>query len=318
AQFEKKNTRLDIIVSTHLHLTFLRLNRATMTFPMATSTASTAAAASLRLLPVPATPSSRTLRFSPILRRAPRALLSVSALSKLSEAPPVPIPQEATQTLPGEDALPPRPGVYGVFDPAGDLQFLGISRNVRASVEGHRRKVPADLCASVKVAIPDEETPDKSVLTNAWKSWMEEYIAATGKAPPGNVAGNHTWIGPPQRPADLRLTPGRHVQLTVPLEQLIDRLVKENKVVAFIKGSRSAPQCGFSQRVVGILEAHGVDFASVDILDEEHNHGLRETLKTYSNWPTFPQVFVGGELVGGCDIISSMAEKGELAALFQK
>jgi Grx4 family monothiol glutaredoxin len=104
----------------------------------------------------------------------------------------------------------------------------------------------------------------------------------------------------------------------VPLEQLIDRLVKENKVVAFIKGSRSAPQCGFSQRVVGILEAHGVDFASVDILDEEHNHGLRETLKTYSNWPTFPQVFVGGELVGGCDIISSMAEKGELADLFQK
>ncbi|XBI80287.1 hypothetical protein VPH35_089501 [Triticum aestivum] len=318
AQFEKKNTRLDIIVSTHLHLTFLRLNRATMTFPMATSTASTAAAASLRLLPVPATPSSSTLRFAPILRRAPRALLSVSALSKLSEASPVPIPQEPTQTLPDEDALPPRPGVYGVFDPAGDLQFLGISRNVRASVEGHRRKVPADLCASVKVAIPDEETPDKSVLTNAWKSWMEEYIAATGKAPPGNVAGNHTWIGPPQRPADLRLTPGRHVQLTVPLEQLIDRLVKENKVVAFIKGSRSAPQCGFSQRVVGILEAHGVDFASVDILDEEHNHGLRETLKTYSNWPTFPQVFVGGELVGGCDIISSMAEKGELAALFQK
>lgn len=220
--------------------------------------------------------------------------------------------------MPDEEALPPRPGVYGVFDPAGDLQFLGISRNVRASIEGHRRKVPADLCASVKVSIPDEETPDKSVLTDAWKSWMQEYIAATGKAPPGNVSGNHTWIGPPQRPSDLRLTPGRHVQLTVPLEQLIDRLVKENKVVAFIKGSRSAPQCGFSQRVVGILEAHGVDFASVDILDEEHNHGLRETLKTYSNWPTFPQVFVGGELVGGCDIISSMAEKGELAALFQK
>jgi Grx4 family monothiol glutaredoxin len=82
--------------------------------------------------------------------------------------------------------------------------------------------------------------------------------------------------------------------------------VKENKVVAFIKGSRSAPQCGFSQRVVGILEAHGVDFVTVDVLDEEHNHGLRETLKSYSNWPKFPLVFVGGELVGGCDIVSSM------------
>jgi len=170
----------------------------------------------------------------------------------------------------------------------------------------------------VQVAVADEETPDRAVLTNAWKSWMEEHIESTGKAPPGNVAGNSTWVGAPQRPPDLRLTPGRHVQLTVPLEQLIDRLVKENKVVAFIKGSRSAPQCGFSQRVVGILEAHGVDFVTVDVLDEEHNHGLRETLKTYSNWPTFPQVFVGGELVGGCDIVSSMAEKGELSALFQK
>jgi len=256
-----------------------------------------------------------TLRFP--LRRAPRPL-AVAAFKKLSEASPVPIPPEPTQPLLDEGALPPKPGVYGVYDAAGDLQFVGISRNVRASLEGHRRKVPADLCASVKVAVADEETPDRAVLSNAWKSWMEEHIESTGKAPPGNVAGNSTWVGAPQRPPDLRLTPGRHVQLTVPLEQLIDRLVKENKVVAFIKGSRSAPQCGFSQRVVGILEAHGVDFVTVDVLDEEHNHGLRETLKTYSNWPTFPQVFVGGELVGGCDIVSSMAEKGELSALFQK
>ncbi|RLM53055.1 hypothetical protein C2845_PMPSC006791 [Panicum miliaceum] len=260
--------------------------------------------------------SSATLRFP--LRRAPRPLAVAAAFKKLSEASPVPIPPEPTQPLLDEDALPPKPGVYGVYDAAGDLQFVGISRNVRASLEGHRQKVPADLCASVKVAVADEETPDRAVLTNAWKSWMEEHIESTGKAPPGNVAGNNTWVGAPQRPLDLRLTPGRHVQLTVPLEQLIDRLVKENKVVAFIKGSRSAPQCGFSQRVVGILEAHGVDFVTVDVLDEEHNHGLRETLKTYSNWPTFPQVFVGGELVGGCDIVSSMAEKGELSALFQK
>ncbi|OEL34636.1 Monothiol glutaredoxin-S12, chloroplastic [Dichanthelium oligosanthes] len=281
-------------------------------------------AASLRLaFPLRSAPaatassfSSTTLSF-PLRRCAPRPL-AVAAFKKLSEASPVPIPPEPTQPLLHEDALAPKPGVYGVYDAAGDLQFVGISRNVRASLEGHRRKVPADLCASVKVAIADEETPDRAVLTNAWKSWMEEHIESTGKAPPGNVAGNYTWVGAPQRPPDLRLTPGRHVQLTVPLEQLIDRLVKENKVVAFIKGSRSAPQCGFSQRVVGILEAHGVDFVTVDVLDEEHNHGLRETLKTYSNWPTFPQIFVGGELLGGCDIVSSMAEKGELSALFQK
>ncbi|KAF8664458.1 hypothetical protein HU200_054630 [Digitaria exilis] len=262
--------------------------------------------------------SSTTLRFPLRRRGAPRLLLALAAFKKLSEASPVPIPPEPTQPLLDADALPPKPGVYGCYDAAGDLQFVGISRNVRVSVEGHRRKVPADLCASVKVSVADEETPDRAVLTDAWKSWMKEHIDSTGKAPPGNVAGNNTWVGAPQRPPDLRLTPGRHVQLTVPLEQLIDRLVKENKVVAFIKGSRSAPQCGFSQRVVGILESQGVDFVTVDVLDEEHNHGLRETLKTYSNWPTFPQIFVGGELLGGCDIISSMAEKGELSAMLQK
>lgn len=164
----------------------------------------------------------------------------------------------------------------------------------------------------------DGNAPDRTVLTGAWKSWMEEHIAATGKVPPGNERGNNTWIQQPQKKPNLRLTPGRHVQLTVPLEDLIDRLVKEKEVVAFIKGTRSAPQCGFSQRVVGILESHSVDFECVDVLDEEYNPGLREKLKQYSNWPTFPQVFVKGELLGGCDIVSDMAEKGELAALFKK
>lgn len=169
----------------------------------------------------------------------------------------------------------------------------------------------------MQVGVVDE--PNREALTQAWKSWMEEHISATGKVPPGNESGNTTWVRQaPRKKSDLRLTPGRHVQLTVPLEQLIDRLVKENEVVAFIKGSRSAPLCGFSQRVVGILESVGVDYESVDVLDEEYNPGLRETLKTYSSWPTFPQIFVGGELVGGCDILTNMYEKGELADLFKK
>lgn len=163
------------------------------------------------------------------------------------------------------------------------------------------------------------DEPDRTALTQAWKSWVEEQIAATGKVPPGNESGNTTWVKkPPKKKSDLRLTPGRNVQLTVPLEELIDRLVKENKVVAFIKGSRSAPLCGFSQRVVAILESQGVDYESLDVLDEEHNYGLRETLKKYSNWPTFPQIFVNGEFVGGCDILSSMYEKGELSVLFKQ
>ncbi|KAG1338025.1 monothiol glutaredoxin-S12, chloroplastic [Cocos nucifera] len=254
--------------------------------------------------------------FSSSARRRPSATAAPfsAALGKLSETELVPVPK-------GPDGLngkfPSAAGVYGIYDGDGGLQFIGISRNVAASIAAHAKSVP-DLCCAVKVGLVDEAAPDRTVLTSAWKSWLEEYIAATGKVPPGNETGNNTWFRLPQRKPDLRLTPGRHVKLTVPLEVLIDQLVKENKVVAFIKGSRSAPQCGFSQRVVGILESHGVDFECVDVLDEEHNHGLRQTLKKYSNWPTFPQVFVGGELVGGCDIISSMAEKGELAALFQK
>lgn len=237
--------------------------------------------------------------------------VAASAIGKLSDTDAVPV-------NPGpESGFPTGSGVYGVYDKEGELQFIGISRNVAASVHTHAKLLP-QLCASVKVGLVDGDAPDRTVLTGAWKSWMEEHIAATGKVPPGNERGNNTWIQQPQKKPNLRLTPGRHVQLTVPLEDLIDRLVKEKEVVAFIKGTRSAPQCGFSQRVVGILESHSVDFECVDVLDEEYNPGLREKLKQYSNWPTFPQVFVKGELLGGCDIVSDMAEKGELAALFKK
>ncbi|XP_060202401.1 bifunctional monothiol glutaredoxin-S16, chloroplastic [Lycium barbarum] len=231
-----------------------------------------------------------------------------AAFKKLSETDPLET-DEISGTFPQES------GVYAVYDSNGDLQFIGISRNIAASVVSHKNSVP-QLCSSVKVGVVDE--PDRTALTESWKSWMEEHIATNGKVPPGNEPGNSTWVRqPPKKKSDLRLTPGRHVQLTVPLEDLIDRLVKENKVVAFIKGSRSAPQCGFSQRVVAILESEGVDYESIDVLDEEYNSGLRETLKNYSNWPTFPQIFVKGELVGGCDILTSMYEKGDLASLFK-
>ncbi|GAU50163.1 hypothetical protein TSUD_263420 [Trifolium subterraneum] len=211
--------------------------------------------------------------------------------------------------------LPSEAGVYAVYDKAGDLQLIGLSRNIAATVMAHRKSVP-ELCGSVKVGVVDE--PGREALTQAWKSWMEEYIKVSGKVPLGNESGNVTWTRPqPKKKPDLRLTPGRHVQLTVPLEELVDKLVKENKVVAFIKGSRSAPLCGFSQKVIGILEKEGVDYESVNVLDEDYNYGLRETLKQYSNWPTFPQIFLNGELVGGCDILTSMFEKGEVAGLFK-
>ncbi|KAL6508051.1 Bifunctional monothiol glutaredoxin-S16, chloroplastic [Orobanche gracilis] len=233
----------------------------------------------------------------------------LSALKKLSDSELVAISSESDGIFPSDS------GVYAVYNGNGDIQFIGITRNLTASILTHLKSVP-ELCSSVKVAVV-EEPADKTALTEAWKSWMQEHIAATGKVPPGNEPGNTTWIkNAPTKKADLRLTPGRHVGLTVPLEGLVNRLVKENKVVAFIKGSRNTPLCGFSRRVLEILESQGVEYESVDVLDEEYNCGLRETLKKYSNWPTFPQIFVNGELVGGCDILTSMYEKGELAGLF--
>eukprot|EP00252_Welwitschia_mirabilis_P007326 TRINITY_DN1857_c0_g3_i2.p1 TRINITY_DN1857_c0_g3~~TRINITY_DN1857_c0_g3_i2.p1 ORF type:complete len:313 (-),score=40.01 TRINITY_DN1857_c0_g3_i2:202-1140(-) len=212
------------------------------------------------------------------------------------------------------EKIPSSTGVYAMLDKNGDTQFIGVSLRISHSVLSHLRHVP-DLCGAVKIGLVDAQ--DRATLTDAWKAWMEEHINSTGKVPPGNDSGNTTWVRKQkQGKSDIRLTPGRHVQLTVSLEELIDKLVKENKVVAFIKGSRNAPQCGFSHQVLTLLNELGVDYESLNVLDEEHNPGLRETLKVYSNWPTFPQVFVNGELLGGADIIMEMFQKGELQKLF--
>ncbi|CAH9061361.1 unnamed protein product [Cuscuta europaea] len=255
-----------------------------------------------------------TLR--PTNETKPRGLKVVVAVAnKLAETDSVAVPSEHGAI---DSVFPKASGVYAVYDSNGDLQFVGISRNLAASVHSHKKSLP-ELCSSVKFDVVDD--PDRTALTQCWRSWIEEHIEATGKVPPGNESGNTTWVQQqqqqPKKKSDLRLTPGRHVQLTIPLEDLIERLVNENKVVAFIKGSRNAPSCGFSKRVVAILESQEVDYESVDVLDGEYNHGLRDALKRYSNWPTFPQVFVNGELVGGCDILTSMYEKGEIASLLK-
>ncbi len=90
----------------------------------------------------------------------------------------------------------------------------------------------------------------------------------------------------------------------------IDQLVKEHKVVLFMKGTPDMPQCGFSQRVAAILAAHGVAYQSVNVLLDEQ---IRAGIKQYSDWPTIPQLYVNAEFIGGCDIVSEMHANGELA-----
>lgn len=92
----------------------------------------------------------------------------------------------------------------------------------------------------------------------------------------------------------------------------IEQDIKGNDVVLYMKGTPVFPQCGFSAAVVQVLSTVGVKFKGVNILEDP---GLRQGLKDYSNWPTFPQLYVKGELVGGCDIVREMYESGELQTL---
>ncbi|OUS12057.1 monothiol glutaredoxin, Grx4 family [Gammaproteobacteria bacterium 53_120_T64] len=91
--------------------------------------------------------------------------------------------------------------------------------------------------------------------------------------------------------------------------------IETNPVIVYMKGSPNQPQCGFSARTVQALMACGERFAYVDILT---NPEIRSKLPEYANWPTFPQLWVAGELIGGCDIITEMHEKGELETLIKE
>jgi monothiol glutaredoxin len=93
----------------------------------------------------------------------------------------------------------------------------------------------------------------------------------------------------------------------------IEETITQNDVVLFMKGTKTMPQCGFSSRVAGVLNYMGVDFKDVNVLADEE---IRQGIKDYSDWPTIPQLYVKGEFVGGCDIVTEMTLSGELDKLF--
>ena len=101
---------------------------------------------------------------------------------------------------------------------------------------------------------------------------------------------------------------------TTPVQDFIAKTVSDNPVVLFMKGIPDQPACGFSAVTVQILDHLEVEYASVNVLDSD---AVRQAIKTYSNWPTIPQLYVKGELVGGCDIIKEMFASGELKTLMR-
>ena len=99
------------------------------------------------------------------------------------------------------------------------------------------------------------------------------------------------------------------------INERIQQQIDGDPVVLYMKGTPVFPMCGFSAQVVQVLSSTGVPFQSYNILDDQE---LREGLKRFSNWPTFPQLYVKGELVGGCDIVREMYESGELEGYLQE
>jgi len=100
--------------------------------------------------------------------------------------------------------------------------------------------------------------------------------------------------------------------LSAATKQRIEGLIGSDRVVLFMKGNRRAPQCGFSAQVVQILDAHLPSYTTVDVLQDAE---IRQGIKEFTNWPTIPQLYVGGEFVGGCDIVTELYQSGELDGL---
>lgn len=102
--------------------------------------------------------------------------------------------------------------------------------------------------------------------------------------------------------------------MTPEVKAKIDKLVTDNKVMVFMKGSKLMPQCGFSNNVVQILNTLGVPFETVDILAD---NDIRQGIKEYSNWPTIPQIYINGEFVGGSDLAIELYQSGELQQMVE-
>ncbi len=129
------------------------------------------------------------------------------------------------------------------------------------------------------------------------------------------AGGNVTSAAPP--------APARPVVAPTPppakpprdVQAFLDETVKANAVVLFMKGTPSSPMCGFSANAAGILQSYGGELFHVDVIADPE---VRQGVKEYSNWPTLPQVYVGGEFLGGSDILMQMHEAGELAEMIEK
>eukprot|EP00440_Ansanella_granifera_P004034 gb/GFBE01004379.1/.p1 GENE.gb/GFBE01004379.1/~~gb/GFBE01004379.1/.p1 ORF type:complete len:447 (+),score=82.72 gb/GFBE01004379.1/:1-1341(+) len=255
------------------------------------------------------------------LRRA-----DADAMELMMETPPLDEADEYNMNvdvISGEidiSVLPEEMGVYAIYDSSGRLQYIGLSRQIQKSVENHAKSIGLpevlDLISTVRcVEMPGES---KELLKETWEGWIKEHMANGGEIPAGNLPENAPGADPRWRSRSAQAKPSLSLGgvggIVTPAEALaaVRRAVEENPVILFMKGTPAMPQCGFSARTSGLLREIGVPFETVNVLDNENNPGVRDAVKEFGNWPTIPQLYVSGQLVGGADIVMEMHQTGQL------
>ncbi|GAA0174469.1 reductase [Lithospermum erythrorhizon] len=175
---------------------------------------------------------------------------------------------------------------------------------------GFSRKV-VDILRHEKVnfdsfdILADDEVRQGLKVYSNWSSYPQLYIK-------GELLGGSDIVLEMQKSGELgKVLAEKGIARVETLEDRLKQLTTASPVMLFMKGTPDAPKCGFSSKVVNALKEDGIDFGSFDILTDD---AVRQGLKTYSNWPTFPQLYYKGELMGGCDIVLEMKSSGELKA----
>ncbi|KAL0456201.1 UNVERIFIED_CONTAM: Monothiol glutaredoxin-S17 [Sesamum latifolium] len=173
---------------------------------------------------------------------------------------------------------------------------------------GFSRKV-VDILRQEKVKfesfdiLTDDEVRQGLKVYSNWSSYPQLYIK-------GELIGGSDIVLEMQKSGELnKLLTEKGISFGETLEDRLKRLINSSAVMLFMKGTPDAPRCGFSSKVVNALKEEGLEFGSFDILTDEE---VRQGLKKLSNWPTFPQLYYKGELIGGCDIVLELHNNGEL------
>ncbi|KAL6197147.1 hypothetical protein ACLB2K_032759 [Fragaria x ananassa] len=188
------------------------------------------------------------------------------------------------------------------------VDFTAVGCSITVNYSSSRCKM-TDIMLFVKLCVSTCYVPRREVVAGRNEV---EFLRGFHSVPAQMTASRgRDWGGPVFNSPMLKLALSTWIVPKDSLEDRLKKLISSSPVMLFMKGTPDAPKCGFSSKVVNALTEDGVSFGSFDILTDEE---VRQGLKVFSNWPTFPQLYYKGELIGGCDIILELKNNGELKA----